>query len=159
MAAGALRAMVAARGHKLPQRLLTSVLAVLPLLLAPAGPAASEDLIVHDGYIGWVPGRLPSRAYFKLTNNGRRPITLVGARSPHFARIEFKAPPDNDLFILEPLDMPQVVAPGQTLEFRPDGAYLLLLVQSDWMEPGDTATITLLFDDRDPFEFELTVRK
>jgi len=129
------------------------------LLVAALAPVQAQEVSVRNGHIGWVPGRLPNRAYFEVVNGTRKPVTLVGARSPHFARIEFKAAPDNDLFILEPLDMPQVIRPDETLAFRPGGPYLLLLVQSDWMEPGRTATITLLFSDHAPVHAELPIRK
>lgn len=128
------------------------------VLLALSSSLSAAELTVRDARIAWVPGQLPNRAFFELVNDSGETVTLTGARSPHFAHVRFKAAPDNDIFMLEPLDMPQAIAPTKALEFHPDGPYLFLHVKSRPMEPGDTATIELLFADREPLSVEFPVR-
>ncbi|MDZ7748764.1 MAG: copper chaperone PCu(A)C [Halofilum sp. (in: g-proteobacteria)] len=135
------------------------VLLVLALVCI-AGPAAADRSVrVDDARIGWVPGWVPHPGFLELTNTGDGPLQLTGARSNEFARIEFKAPDDGDLFVNEPMAMPVGLAPGDTLSFEPGGAYLLLFVQSSWLEPGARVTIELLFAERAPLPVEFTVRK
>lgn len=134
------------------------VLAGLVLLVLSA-PLLAGEVTVRNARIDWTPGQLPNRAFFELVNGTDETLALVGARSPQFAHVRFKAAPDNDLFMLESLEMPQVIGPGETLAFHPEGAYLFLYVKSRWMEPADTATIELLFADREPLAVEFTVRK
>jgi hypothetical protein len=56
--------------------------------------------------------------------------------------------------------MPQILAPGETLRFHADGGpYLLLYLQHMPMDPGETATIELLFRNREPVAAEFTVRR
>lgn len=129
------------------------------VLLALSAPLLAGEVTVRNARIDWTPGQLPNRAFFELVNGTDETVTLVGARSPQFAHVRFKAAPDNDLFMLESLEMPQVIGPAETLVFHPEGAYLFLYVKSRWMEPADTATIELLFADREPLAVEFTVRK
>lgn len=131
----------------------------LLLLLLVSGPLLAGGLTVRDARIAWVPGQLPNPGFFELVNDTNTTVTLTGARSPHFAHVRFKAAPDSDIFMLDPLDMPQAIGPAETLAFHPDGPYLFLYVKSRPMEPGDTATIELLFADRAPLSVEFTVRK
>lgn len=128
------------------------------VLLALSGPLPAAELTVRDARIAWAPGQIPNRGFFELVNESDVTVTLTGVRSPHFAHTRFTAAPDNDLFMMEPLDMPQAIGPGETLEFHPEGAYLFLYVKSRPMEPGDSATIELLFAEREPLTVEFTVR-
>lgn len=133
---------------------------VMTLLGLAAGASLAEaPLRVEDARIGWIPRWVPHPAFLELTNEGAEPVTLTGARSDAFARIEFKAPPDGDLFMNEPLQMPVDVAPGDTYTFEPGGPYMMLLTQSSWLEPGERVTIELLFRERPPLPIVFTVRK
>lgn len=132
---------------------------LLVIVLATIATSAGADLRVEDPRIGWIPRWVPHPAFLELTNEGDTPVTLTGARSDSFARIEFKAAEDSDLFIGERMQMPLAVHPGDTLTFEPGGAYLLLLTQSSWLDPGERVTIELLFRERDPLPIEFTVRK
>lgn len=129
------------------------------VLLALSGPLLAAELTVRDARIVWTPGQLPNRGYFELVNDSGGTVTLTGARSSHFAHVRFKAAPDSDIFMLEPLEMPQAIGPAETLAFHPEGPYLFLHVKSQPMEPGDTATIELLFAEREPLSVEFTVRR
>lgn len=133
-------------------------LAALVLLGLP-GPLLAAGLAVRDARIAWAPGQIPNRGFFELVNDTDETVTLTGVRSPHFAHTRFTAAPDNDLFMMEPLDMPQALGPGETLAFHPEGAYLFLYVKSRPMEPGDSATIELLFANRAPLSVEFIVRR
>lgn len=135
------------------------VLLVLALVCLAWPAAADVPVRVDDARIGWVPGWVPHPGFLELTNTGDGPLQLTGARSDEFARIEFKARDDGDLFINEPMAMPLRLGPGDTLAFEPGGAYLLLFVQSSWLEPGDRVTIELLFRGHAPLPVEFTVRK
>ena len=135
--------------------------AVLLIVLGLAAVAAFADVPLRatDARIGWVPGWVPHPGFFELTNEGERPVTITGARSDGFARIEFKAPEDGDLFLNEPLAMPVGLGPGDTLTFEPGGSYLMLITQSSRLEPGARVVIEFLFRDRPPLPVEFTVRK
>lgn len=129
-------------------------------LLLTAMPALAEvPLRADNARIGWVPGWVPHAAFFELSNEGNRPVTIIGARSSGFARIEFKAPEDGDLFMNEPLDMPVSLGPGDRLSFEPGGAYLMMFTQATQMEPGERVVIEFLFEEREPLPVEFTVRK
>jgi len=141
-----------------PRAQLARLLA-LALLLGSSG-GASAEVTVRDAWIDWNPRVLPHRAFFDITNNLSEAVTLVGARSKDHGRASFKAAPDQDPWILDPLEMPQILAPGETLRFHADGGpYLILYLQHMPMDPGDTTTIELLFRNREPVAAEFTVRR
>lgn len=134
---------------------------VLALLLgmAPTVLAAQPPVEVARAVIPWLPGWVPHPGYFHVTNIGERAVQLTGARSKHFARIEFHAADDGDLVMLEKAELPIEIRPGNSLTFGPGGPRLMLFVQSDWLEPGDTAEIELHFAGFDPLPVTFTVRK
>lgn len=137
---------------------MRTVLTLL-LVLATGAALAEVPLRADNATIGWVPGWVPHPGFFELTNEGDETVVLTGARSNGFARIEFKAPEDGDLFMNEPLSMPLELGPGDRVTFEPGGAYLLMLAQATALEPGERVTIELLFRDRRPLPVEFTVRK
>jgi copper(I)-binding protein len=139
-------------------RLISTIAA---LLLTASASAAEAPIRVEDATVMWVPaiGQIPRAGFMRVTNTSDEAVELVGARSGYFASVDFKAPPDGDVVIMEDLDMPQTIAPGETLVFEHGGRHMLMSVESGPLRPGNTVDIDLLFDGYDDKTVTFTVRK
>ena len=144
--------------HEIRGRAFRALLAA-SMILAAAFAQGEVPVRADNARIGWVPGWVPHPGFFELVNEGDRSVTVTGARSNGFARIEFKAPEDGDLFMNEPMDMPVTLGPGDRLTFEPGGGFLMMFTQATRLEPGEEVVIEFLFRERPPLPVEFTVRK
>jgi copper(I)-binding protein len=138
------------------------MLALLGAVAASSIAVAEEPPVqIEDPTVMWVPqiGQVPHAGFFRVTNTGDAAVNLAGARSSHFSSVDFHAEADGDLVLMEDLEMPIAIEPGETRVFKRGGPNLMMSVQSDWLEPGDTVEIELLFDGFDPLPVTFTVRK
>lgn len=136
-------------------------IAIVCALLMGAANAADAPVRIQDATVMWVPaiGQIPRAGFFRITNTGDEAVELTGARSSFFAQVDFHQPPDGDAVLMEDLEMPQMVAPGETLVFKRGGPHLLMSVESGSLRPGDTVDIDLLFSGYDDMTVTFTVRK
>lgn len=137
------------------------IIAILCALAVTGASAAKAPVRIEDATVMWVPaiGQIPRAGFFRITNTGADPIEIAGARSSFFASVDFREAPDGDAVIMEQLEMPQPVAPGETMVFRRGGRHLLMSVESGALEPGDTVDVDLLFNGYDDMTVTFTVRK
>jgi len=137
------------------------IIATLCALVVTGASAAKAPVRIEDATVMWVPaiGQIPRAGFFRITNTGQEIVELAGARSSFFADIDFQERPDGDAVLMEELEMPQVVEPGETLVFKRGGPNLLMSVESAPLEPGDTVEIDLLFNGYDDMTVTFTVRK
>jgi len=124
---------------------------------APAAADSGTGLVVEGAWVRWTPRMIPSLAYFRLENRGVETVSLTGARSDRYARVEFHAAPDGGVFMMEDLDLPLRLAPGDAIVFAPGGPHLALFTPSGWVNPDDVVTIQLQLDDGRSFAVECVV--
>ncbi len=107
--------------------------------------AADTFAAVDQARIRWLPNDLPLAGYFDLTNTGRQPLILTGARSEVFDEIMMhRTVHDGGETRMLPAQNLEV-APGQTLHFAPDGYHLMLMNSGRPLAVGDQVPISLEF--------------
>jgi len=134
---------------------LTALALLLTAAFAAPGRSQAETprhnpdqgISVRDARLRWLPGNRPLAGYFALDNAGQRPVRLVGAASPAFARVMLHRSTHRDgVAHMEHVDGVDV-APGKTLRFAPGGYHLMLMKRRHRLGPGDSVSVTLHFAD------------
>jgi len=117
------------------------------LLAAFLAPAIAAELSVSHAWIRFLPGKLPLAGYVQVTNQGKKPVTLVAASSPAFGTVQFHRSVNRDgmdrMIHLKSLK----IAAGQTLKFAPGGYHLMLMGRKRALKPGQHVAITVKFAD------------
>jgi copper(I)-binding protein len=73
-----------------------------------------------------IPGQDKTVGYFNVTNQGGRPVTLVGARADGVRAIEMHTTLHDDGMVRMRRLPEVVVTPGETVAFEPGGRHLML---------------------------------
>jgi len=105
--------------------MFSSRLATALLLLV--GQLAVAEVRVEDARLrALLPGQNKTAGYFDITNDGPRPVTLVGASSPAAGAIEMhRIIHDGDMVRMRRVEK-VVIAPAETVRFQPGGLHLML---------------------------------
>jgi hypothetical protein len=117
-------------------------LALLVAVLASTGAPACPDLAVEDAWIREAPPGAMSAAYARLTNRGKRPLTLDGARSEAFggAGLHRTVVVDGMARMREgQLE----IAPGAHAALEPGSWHLMLFDPATVLKAGDVVSLTL----------------
>ena len=113
---------------------------LLTLLLAPT-LACAGDLVVRDAWIRTGPPGAPLAGYATFENTGGQPVSIVGATSAAFDRVELHEMRMADgLMRMRKLDVVEVPA-GAAVPFSPGGNHLMLHGARSPLEPGETVAI------------------
>jgi len=96
-----------------------------------------------------LPGRDTTAGYFTLRNNTGKPLTLVGASSPHARLIEMHITVTNNDRVSMRRSEQHIIAPGQRLRFEPGGPHLMIFGVAKLIDPFP---VTLLFADGEQAE-------
>ena len=133
----------------------------LLLLLAIVLPfGAPAQLDAEDAWIRQLPPAVPVRAgYVVITNPTAKPITIVAAASPAFARVEFHESVERD----GKMQMQRVesitIEPGARLAFEPGGLHLMLIEPRETFKPGDVVEVELRLEDGRVLRLEMPVHR
>ncbi|MBF0182349.1 MAG: copper chaperone PCu(A)C [Magnetococcales bacterium] len=135
-----------------------SALAAATLLFATPLQAA-EGVKVSDPWILAAPPVAQTQAgYMTLENRGDKEVSIVGAESPGFAKIELHETMVHDgKSMMHPRDR-LTVAPGGALKFAPGGLHLMLIAPQKPLQPKDRVPVTLKLGDGGKLTFEAEVR-
>lgn len=131
-------------------------LTLLIAMLASAGAQACPGLAVEGAWIREAPPGAMSAAYAKLTNRGKKPLILDGARSEAFggAGLHHTTVVDGMARMREGT-LP--VAPGASALLEPGGWHLMLFDPARILKAGDVVTLTLTCG-KDAAAFPFTVK-
>lgn len=111
-----------------------------------ANAAAPEGVTVTNCWIRALPNRLPSAAYFTLSNSGGRDAVLIGAQSKAFGKVMLHASKTVDgMAAMVHADKIEVPA-GGSFEFAPGGHHVMLEKPASTLRIGETLPITLWFE-------------
>ncbi|WP_311948478.1 copper chaperone PCu(A)C [Halomonas piscis] len=136
--------------HRLPTLLLG-------VLLLTAGSAAAASLEATDARLRLLPGDLPGAGYFTLNNTGDTPVTLTGAASEAFDKVMLHQSIEEDgMANMHAVDAVEV-APESTFTFAPKGHHLMFMQRSADLSVGDSVTVELEFQQRDPLKVTFDV--
>ncbi len=133
-------------------------LLLLLAIVLPTGALAQLD--ADDAWIRNLPPAVPVRAgYVVITNPTSKPITIVAAASPAFARVEFHQSVERDgkmqMQRLESI----TIEPGARLAFEPGGLHLMLIEPRAALKPGDRVELELRLEDGQVLRLEMAVHK
>lgn len=132
------------------------VLLALPLALAAQ---AEQALRLEEGRIRLLPEPLPLAGYFVLHNAGERPVTLIGAESPAFARaMVHQSVNDKGTARMQHV-MKLPIPAGETVRFAPGGYHLMLMQRRQALEEGEQVPLTLLFEGGERLSAQFTVQR
>jgi len=135
--------------------MLGLVLVSLPLLVHAQQPMTVEDAWVRAA----PPGAAVLGGYMKLTNNTRRPISLLEVSSPQFERVEMHLSSMVDgVARMEAVD--RITVRGRnSVSLEPGGLHLMLFTPAAPVVEGDILELTLRFDNGWSTELTVPVRR
>lgn len=133
-----------------------SLLAIACVLLA----ACSREpvLEVEEAWIREAPeGATVLAGYMRVVHRHGDALELVGADSPHFARVELHATrTDGERMRMEQLDT--VALSGDVTRFEPGGLHLMLMSPDGEVRAGDLIPVRLHFSDGRRLDADFEVR-
>jgi copper(I)-binding protein len=129
------------------------------LLIAFSLPAlAGSGAAVSDAWLRFIPGGTPSAGYFKLTNRGDKPLSLVGAECSDFGMVLIHRTIERGgISTMRPVHE-LTVEPGRSVEFAPGGYHLMLMRPRHPLRPGGRLPVTLRFADGSRLSVEFVVK-
>lgn len=121
--------------------------------------AAHQGLKVVRAYaFDTTPGMANGAAYIELHNESTREARLVGVSSSVSKITQLHSHmEDGEVRRMVPLDLPLVLAPGETLAMEPGGVHLMLLGLETPLAVGDQITVTLDFEGRHARDMALKI--
>jgi copper(I)-binding protein len=121
---------------------MRTLVAAALAVLASAPAAACADLVVADAWIREAPPGAMSVAYAKLTNRGKRAVTLTGARSEAFGGAGL-----HRTIIVDGMARMREgtleIAPGAHAALEPGGWHLMLFDPARILKAGDVVQVAL----------------
>jgi hypothetical protein len=121
-------------------------------------PAFAGGPTVTEPWLRYIPGGAPSAGYFRLTNEGDRPISLVGAECGDFGRVMMHRTIERGgISTMRPVHE-ITIAPGKSVAFEPGGYHLMLMRPKHPLRPGGRLPVTLRFSDGSTLSAEFLVK-
>ena len=111
-------------------------------VLASTGASACPDLAVEQAWIREAPPGAMSAAYARLTNKGKRPLVVDGARSPDFGGAGLHRTVVTD-GIARMREGTLEIAAGASAMLEPGGWHLMLFDPARPLKAGDTVVLSL----------------
>jgi hypothetical protein len=118
-------------------------LVFLGAALASSGALACPDLAVQDAWIREAPPGAMSAAYAKLTNRGKRALTLDGARSAAFGGASLHRTVVDEGGMARMRAGTLTLEPGASAALEPGGWHLMLFDPASILKAGDVVPLTL----------------
>ncbi len=115
---------------------------------ATAAGKAADSLTVENPFVRAIPpGQPNSAAFMTLVNTSDSDHSVKSAASPVAATVELHTHTNNN-GVMEMRQVPQIDVPakGRT-ELKPGGLHVMLIGLQQELKVGETAAITLTFDD------------
>jgi copper(I)-binding protein len=141
--------------------LVTSGLLATSALAADKVPAPAQTPVLRVTG-ATVPAPLPGAdalaAFMTLANPGSADVTLIGATSPEFGRVELHdVVPENGMLRMKQLPQMTVPAKGQ-LVLRPKSTHIMLIAPKQPLKAGDKVHLTINLAGRPALSLTLPVQ-
>ncbi|GAA5125889.1 copper chaperone PCu(A)C [Alloalcanivorax gelatiniphagus] len=130
-------------------------------LLALAGAAAADDLVLEDAWLRAVPPVSPTMAgYFTLRNDGDQAVELIGAKTDIAGMAMLHDTETTDDGQARMVHLSGItLEPGDEATFAPGGKHLMLMKVDTIPEAGESVEICLTFRDREDLCGDFPVRR
>ncbi len=144
---------------KLHQRIAGLILGMLCSAVVFAGTAA-DAVTVSDPYVrAMPPGQPNSLAFMRLTNGSDQDFALVGAEGTVSKALELHTHIMSDGMMqmkkIDKIDLPA----GKTVMLETGGLHVMLIGLNQDLKPGDSVSLTLVFNDGSKKQLDAPVRK
>lgn len=118
----------------------------LALICLSVSTAFASEVSIHDAWARATAGQSKiGAAYLTLKNGGATTDRLVAATSPVASAVELHATvQEGDVMRMQKLDSIEI-APGTTVEFRPNGMHVMLIGVATPLKHGARFPLTLFF--------------
>jgi periplasmic copper chaperone A len=128
---------------RLPRQFAFATLSLIAASALAATPATSVQ--VSNGWVRWLPAKLPAAGYAVIRNNGDQPVKLIGTDSSDYGMAMLhRSMQKNGKDTMQMVDALSIPAHG-TIKLAPGGYHLMLMNPKHPIKPGDTVHITLHF--------------
>ena len=127
--------------------------------ICASGCDRADGIVIEDAWVRAAPPGVPVQAgYLTLRNPGRNAVTLVGARSDAFMRVELHESVDRDgMRAMRPIGRLEVAAGGR-VRLEPAGRHLMLIGPRRDYTPGERIRIVLVHANGHEQGFDAEVR-
>jgi len=113
-----------------------------------SSPATSHPIVrVAEGWVRWLPGKLPAAAYMTLENTTDAPIDLVGADSPDYGSVMLHRSVNNGATSTMMMTDKLALPPHRVVAISPGDYHFMLSDATHPIAPGATVQLTLHFSD------------
>ena len=144
--------------------MMAGVFGLAVFLIWPRQDGATEfrsgDIAVIEPWARATPG--PSRigaVYLTIANRGGQPDRLIGADTAIAQRVEVhNTITENGMMQMRPLESVEL-APGQTVQFAPNGMHLMLMGLKEPLVEGRTFELDFVFEVSGARKVKVVVRK
>lgn len=121
---------------------------------------AAGEITVHDAWIKEAPpGAKVMAAYMTINNDSGREISLTGADSSKFGKIEFHITRVNDGIASMHRQDSINIAANSSFSFSPGGYHFMLFNPVSSLQSGDVIPLTLTFSDGRTLDVDTRVRR
>jgi len=125
---------------------------------ADAAQPSAHAIHIHDCWIRLLPGKLPSAAYFRVTNAGQTAVALTAVSTPAYARTMLHATTTAQ-GMSHMRHVQRVTVPAQDhVDFAPGGYHVMLEQAARKIAVGDAIPMTFRFAQGAPVHADCTVR-
>ncbi|KVK89562.1 hypothetical protein WJ47_17910 [Burkholderia ubonensis] len=133
-------------------------LALLAALSVGSHAYAAGAISAQDGWVRWLPNKLPAGGYVTLVNTSDKPVDLVDVDSPDYGMAMLHQTVSNgSTQKMEMVDKLTVPARGK-VDIAPGGYHFMLEEPKHAIKPGDTVRVRLKFSDGETLETPFAVK-
>lgn len=135
--------------------IIALALALAPVLASAATYRAGAIEISAPWARATPKGAEVAGAYMAITNKGNEPDRLLSGSSPAAVRFELHTmSTDGGVMKMRPLASGLEIKPGETVEFKPQGAHVMLVGLKAPLQQGQHVKATLEFERAGKIEIE-----
>ncbi|KVG74483.1 copper chaperone PCu(A)C [Burkholderia ubonensis] len=133
-------------------------LALLAALSVGSHAYAAGAISAQDGWVRWLPNKLPAGGYVTLVNTSDKPVDLVDVDSPDYGMAMLHQTVSNgSTQKMEMVDKLTVPARGK-VDIAPGGYHFMLEEPKHAIKPGDTVRVRLKFSDGETLDTPFAVK-
>ncbi|KVN01608.1 copper chaperone PCu(A)C [Burkholderia stagnalis] len=133
-------------------------LAFIAALSIGAHAYAAGAITAQNGWVRWLPNKLPAGGYVTLVNTSDKPVDLVDVDSPDYGMTMLHQTVSNgSTQKMEMVDKLTIPARGK-VDIAPGGYHFMLEEPKHTIKPGDTVRLRLKFSDGESLDTPFAVK-
>ena len=122
--------------------------------------AADSKVMIHDAWVREAPPNAMMLAgYFTIMNKSKHDLSLVGASSPQFKKVELHRSIMKNGMAKMVAQKKVTIHANKTVKFKPGSYHLMMMHPLKPLKAGETVELTLKFSDGKTMKFKAPVKK